>query len=258
MSDWNPNLYLKFDRERTQPAIDLTMKIMMDQPRRIIDIGCGPGNSTNVLMTRWPQAEIIGLDRSQAMIAEAKTKYPAVKWVRADASSDLTGLGRFDIVFSNAAIQWMPDHERLLPNLANMLNANGILAVQVPITDRMPIRIELDKLASSDKWKDHFLALHTQLSMHEPRFYYDIICRLSNEVDLWETQYFHIMNSHADIVKWYSSTGLRPYLDCLENDILRTGFKTDFENSLRLVYPIQADGRILFPFTRIFFTVRKR
>jgi len=254
MSDWKPDLYLQFRNERTQPSIDLAMKIMAEKPRRILDIGCGPGNSTNVLRTRWPQAKIIGLDSSAAMIAEAKAKYPTIEWVCADASGDLAHLGRFDIVFSNAAIQWMPDHKRLLRTLFAMLNPGGVLAVQAPNVARMPVYIELRRLAASDKWKHRLTGLDRPHSRHGARFYYDIICGLSDMVALWETRYFHVMNTHADLVKWYSGTGLRPYLNCLADDALRAGFLADLETALRHVYPIQADGKILFPFTRIFFT----
>ena len=257
MSDWNPNHYLQFDRQRTQPSIDLVTRIMMDAPERIIDIGCGPGNSTNVLKIRWPRAEITGLDSSQAMIAEARTKHPDIGWVQADASGDLSQLGTFDVVFSNAAIQWIPDQERLLPKMFGMLNLGGILAVQVPDTEQMPVYIELNKLAASDKWKNRFIGMKSTHSVHNAPFYYDAICGLSNEIDVWETRYFHVMESHTDIVKWYSSTGLRPYLDCLKDDAPRAEFLEEFENALRDVYRIQADGRVLFPFTRIFFTAKK-
>jgi len=253
VSDWKPDLYLKFAQERTQPSIDLAAKIRTDEPRRILDIGCGPGNSTNVLKARWPQAQVVGLDSSNSMIAEAKAKYPADEWVCADASGDLAQLGTFDIVFSNAAIQWMPDHERLLRHFFKMLNPGGVLAVQVPNTEFMPIYIELGRLAASDKWKGRLAGFTSSHSLHNADFYYNILCKLSGTVDLWETRYFHIMKSHADMVKWYSSTGLKPYLDCLKDETLRAEFLDDFEKALRKVYPVQADGKVLFPFTRIFF-----
>jgi len=257
MSDWKPDLYLHFDKERTQPSIDLTMKIRMDRPQRILDIGCGPGNSTNVLKTRWPRAAITGLDSSNAMIAEAQAKYPTIEWVCADASGDLTRLGAFDVVFSNAAIQWMPDHERLLRRFFNMLNPGGVLAVQVPNVERMPVYTELVKLAASDKWRGRFIGFTNPRFIHGADFYYDIICGLSDTADVWETRYFHVMNAHADIVKWYSGTGLRPYLNRLNDDALCAEFQADFENVLRDAYPVQAKGRILFPFTRIFFMCSK-
>ncbi|MCL2343464.1 MAG: methyltransferase domain-containing protein [Firmicutes bacterium] len=257
MSNWQPNLYLTFGKERTQPSIDLVTKIDHSNPKRIIDIGCGPGNSTNVLKARWEQAEITGLDSSESMIGEAKSKYPGMNWLCADASGDLTGLGLFDVVFSNAAIQWIPNQESLLPKLFGMLNRGGILAVQVPCTKYMPIHTELEKLTSTDQWKPHFSNMASTYSVHTVDFYYDLLCRLTPDIDLWETNYFHIMNTYSDIVKWYSGSGLRPYLDCLTDAKINAEFVKEYENALKDTYPIQADGRILFPFTRIFFIAKK-
>ena len=256
MSDWQPNLYLEFDKERTQPSVDLVTKINIENPGRIIDIGCGPGNSTNVLKARWPNAEIIGLDNSEAMVSEAKSKYPAMSWLCADASGDLTKLGSFDIVFSNAAIQWITNQEILLPKLFGMLNRGGVLAVQVPCTKFMPIHTEVEKLAANDKWRNKFAGMASTYSIHTADYYYDIICNLNEEVDLWETHYYHIMKSHADIVRWFRGTGLRPYLDCLKDNETHTEFIKEYENALKAVYHVQPDGKILFPFTRIFFVVK--
>ncbi|AMP20024.1 hypothetical protein AZF37_01490 [endosymbiont 'TC1' of Trimyema compressum] len=134
MSYWKPNLYLTFKQERTQPSIDLVGKIEKENPLRIIDIGCGPGNSTFVLKNRCPGAEIIGIDNSESMIEQAKEKDNDIQWICKDVQFALSELGTFDIVFSNAAIQWIPDQHLLLQRLFQMLNSGGILAVQVPCT----------------------------------------------------------------------------------------------------------------------------
>ena len=257
MSDWKPNLYLEFGKERTQPSVDLVTRIDVENPKRIIDIGCGPGNSTSILKARWVNAEIIGLDNSEAMINEAKSKYPDIDWFYADASGDLSKLGKFDIVFSNAAIQWMPSHEILLPKLFGILNKGGVLAVQVPCTKYMPMHTEIVKITSTDKWKNYFANMANTYSIHTADFYYNIICNLTKEIDLWQTDYYHIMNAHSDIVKWFSGSGLRPYLDCLKDDDIKTEFLKEYENALQNKYPIQSDGKILFPFTRIFFIAVK-
>lgn len=257
MSDWKPSLYLTFEKERTQPAIDLVMRIDNENPTRIIDIGCGPGNSTNILKTRWTHAEIFGLDSSQAMIDEAKRTYKDISWICIDASNDLTEMGKFDVIFSNAAIQWIPNQDRLLKDWFSLLNRNGSMAVQVPNTENMPVHTELKNLASTEKWKRHFASLTHTYSIHAADFYYNILCGLTDSIDLWVTNYHHVMSSHCDIAKWYSSTGLRPYFDCLQNDSLITDFKNDFEVCLKKVYPLQSNGKILFPFTRIFFIAKK-
>lgn len=258
MSDWQPDIYLQFQRERTQPSIDLAQRVELSSPQRVIDIGCGPGNSTQVLHSRWPQAHIIGLDSSQAMIAEAQAafpqeSYPQLSWIHQDASDSLTHLGSFDLVFSNAAIQWIPNQELLLPRLFDLLNPGGVLAVQVPCTLLMPIRIQLAQLAASPTWKTHFTNMASNHSIHTADFYYNTLSALTPQIDLWVTDYYHLMPSPASLVAWYTSTGLRPYLDCLEDETIRTAFLQDFESALTKVYPPQPNGTILFPFNRIFF-----
>ena len=253
MSDWQPGLYMRFGRERTQPSIDLAGRIGLENPGRILDVGCGPGNSTAVLKAKWPQAQIIGLDNSATMIQDAKTTYTDMEWVCRDASSDLTGLGSFDVVFSNAAIQWIPNQETLLPRLFNMLNDGGVLAVQIPDTGQMPLHVELIRLASSDTWKDRFEGLASMYSVHDAYFYYATLCRLASSLDLWETRYFHVMDDHAAIVTWNSGSGLRTYLDCLTDDESRREFLNQYETLLKDAYPVQPDGRVLLPFHRVFF-----
>ncbi len=181
-SDWKPEWYLRFVKQRTQPAIDLAGRIAAEAPKRILDIGCGPGNSTAVLRNRWPDADVTGLDSSPAMIAQARETDGGVRWICADASGDLRPHGRFDIVFSNAAIQWMPEHGRLLPNFFALLMKGGALAVQVPDTSRMPIHLALQELAGGGKWRFE-LKSGTYSSFSAP-YYYDILSALTTDFDL--------------------------------------------------------------------------
>jgi len=139
MSGWNPGQYLQFENERNKPILDLLGRVGLPCPARVIDIGCGPGNSTQFLAKRWPEAEIVGLDSSGAMLEAARKRLPALHWIECDASQDLSHLGRFDLVFSNAALQWMPDHERLIPGLFALLNPGGVLAAQMPHTNATPL-----------------------------------------------------------------------------------------------------------------------
>ena len=256
MNDWKPELYLKFEKQRTQPSIDLAARISLTAPKRIIDIGCGPGNSTAVLKNRWPNAAITGLDSSPAMIAQAGETDSGIAWVCADASGDLSALGHFDIVFSNAAIQWMPSHETLLTNLFSLVESGGVLAVQVPNTTHMPIHIALRTLVKSEKWQAKLSSITTHATFSAP-YYNDILSTLTPDIDLWETHYHHVMDSHNALVQWYSSTGLRPYLHSLQTEADRGAFLADFEDALKDVYSAQSDGHVLFPFVRIFFIAKR-
>jgi trans-aconitate 2-methyltransferase len=190
------------------------------------------------------------------MIEQAKAGHTGIKWVLKDASEDLSALGKFDIVFSNAAIQWIADQKALLDNMFSILKPGGILAVQVPCTKNMPIQTELNRLVSSQKWCVHFFALKSMHYSHTAGYYYNILSALTGEIELWETDYHHIMDSHADLVQWYKSTGLRPYLDCLRSEALIQEFMKDFHFAISRSYAPQSDGKVLFPFTRIFFTAK--
>jgi len=224
----------------------------MPNPKKILDIGCGPGNSTEVLYNKYPDAYILGVDKSEEMIKTAKTKYPNLDFKICDVSKDLSELDSdFDIVFSNACIQWVPDHEHLLRNMLNLLNENGVLAVQVPMNFNEPIQKTIDELISSEKWKKYIT---------DPRFfytlsqseYYDLLSEISEEFCIWETVYYHVMKSHNDILEWYRGTGLRPYLSVLP-DAEKTVFESELMEALMQRYPKQKNGDIIFRFPRFFF-----
>lgn len=257
MADWNPNLYLKFEKERTQPVKDLISRIDKDQPLRIIDIGCGPGNSTRELQNKWPSAQITGLDSSPNMIEKAKKDLPDIEWIVGDAGGDLSYLGKFDIVFSNAAIQWIPNHERLLNKLFSMLKDEGVLAIQIPNVNEMVINVAVENTAKDVKWQGYLNAFDENMFYDMPEFYYDTMSNLTKEIYLWETFYYHVMSSHEEIINWYKSTGMKPFLDKLPTEVLKKEFENDVLNKIKKGYKIQRDGKVLFPFRRIFFIAYK-
>jgi trans-aconitate 2-methyltransferase len=255
--NWSSEQYLKFKTERTQPAIDLVNRILMDNPRKIIDIGCGPGNSTQVLKSKFPDAYILGVDKSEDMVLSAKSNYPEIDFKICDVSVELSRFnGEFDIVFSNACIQWIPEHNILLKNLLNLLHENGILAVQIPMNNHEPIHKIIGELVTSDKWKEYFKnpRIFYTLSQSE---YYDLLSELSGDFHIWDTVYYHVMKSHQDILEWYRGTGLRPYLDILPEDKKRE-FEEELMGKLKIGYPKQTNGDIIFRFPRFFFTAHPK
>lgn len=257
MADWNSMQYLKFKNERTRPAIDLVNRIYINNPKKIIDIGCGPGNSTHILAQRFPSAYILGIDNSANMIETAKKDYPNLDFKICDASKDLSILGNdFDIVFSNACIQWIPHHSELLKNMMELLKPGGILAVQTPMNYKEPIHKIIGDISTNEKWKSEFTNPRIFYNLTQSE-YYDLLSEISDEFSLWETIYFHNLKSHKDIMEWYRSTGLRPYLDILSDEKKRL-FEQDVFTRVIQEYPIQKNGNIIFRFPRFFFTAKSK
>lgn len=257
MADWNSKQYLKFKNERTQPAIDLVNRIYINNPRKIIDIGCGPGNSTNILAQRFPNAYILGIDNSLNMIETAKRDYPNLDFKICDASKDLSLLDHdFDVVFSNACIQWIPNHSELLKNMIGLLKPGGILAVQTPMNYKEPIHKIIEEIATNEKWKSEFANPRIFYNLTQGE-YYDLLSEISAEFSLWETIYFHNLKSHKDIMEWYRGTGLKPYLDILSEEKKKL-FEQDVFKQVIQEYPIQKNGSIIFRFPRFFFTAKSK
>jgi trans-aconitate 2-methyltransferase len=248
---WNADQYLRFADERTRPCRDLAAAVALAAPRRIVDLGCGPGNSTAVLAARWPAAEIVGLDSSDAMIAAARRDAPERTWILGDIAS-WTGDAPFDLVFSNAALQWVPDHARVYPRLLAQVAVGGALAVQVPCNFDANAHEAMRAIAARPEWRDHFSGGVREWHVHPAPFYYDVLAPHVSRVDLWETEYFHVMPGPAAIVEWYKGTGLRPFLDPLPDAAARQRFLAEYLDAVTTAYPPQSDGRVVFPFRRLF------
>ena len=254
--DWNPELYLKFDKERIQPSIDLVSRINALQVSKIIDIGCGPGNSTQILAQRWPDSKITGIDNSKAMIDKAVNDYPDQEWRLLDAGKDIIS-GKYDLVFSNATIQWIPNHFELLVKFKKILSNGGQLAVQLPLFFDMPIGQSIKRISKNPEWSTVTEKVNDLFTIHRTSDYYDFLSELFGNFELWESNYIHVMDSHHSILEMIRSTGLRPYLDKLDNDENKTDFEEQVLTDIKNDYPLQKDGKVLFPFKRLFFIAKK-
>jgi trans-aconitate 2-methyltransferase len=251
--DWNPDLYLKYRNERTQPSIDLINRIHVDfSPSRIIDIGCGPGNSTQVLAQRWPVSFIVGIDNSTSMIEKAKKDYPNQEWILADAAT-FSSERTYDVVFSNATIQWVPDHEQLIGRFCDLVSERGVLAVQIPKFRDMPLGQAIERVAQKPCWAARTKGCAKLFTYHDYPFYYDLLSKKIRFIEMWETTYIHVLDSQAAILDWTRGTGLRPYLDRISDDAGRQGFEEDVLHEVGKYYPQSENGKVLFPFTRLFF-----
>lgn len=252
MKNWDPASYLRFKDERSLPSRDLIARLSLKAPAEVLDIGCGPGNSTALLCDRFPGAAVTGIDSSPEMIERAKAECPRARFLTADACGDLSSLGAFDLVFANASIQWMPDHDALLRRFFVMLRPGGALAAQVPQYDRMAISRVVDRIAHSARFASYFEHFETGMHDYSEGFYYDVLCGLSNRVEIWSTHYFHVMEDYDAMIGWVASTGMKPYLDRLPPE-WRGIFTDAVREKLACEYPKQKDGKILFPFQRFFF-----
>lgn len=255
-NDWNPELYLKFDKERTQPSIDLVSRISCEKPLKIVDVGCGPGNSTQILYQRWSDADIVGVDNSPAMIKKASTDYPNQRWLLFDAGKDTID-EKFDLIFSNATIQWIPNHDELIKRFSDLLNDRGVLAVQLPLFFDMPLGKAISEIALHPKWEAATKGVKELFTIHDASYYYDQLSKYFSKIDIWTTDYYHIMNEHDAILEMIKPTGLKPYLERLEKESDKQDFERYVFRKIEEDYPTQDDGKVLFPFKRQFFIAER-
>ncbi len=254
MASWDAAQYLKFSDERTRPSRDLASQIAIAKPRRVIDLGCGPGNSTQVLADRWPEAEITGLDSSAEMIARARETQPAQTWI-VQGIEDWAAIEgtAYDVVFSNAALQWVPDHAALLPKLLFRVRSGGAFAMQMPANYGEHVHRVMRDLASSPGWRRWFPSgKATEWHSHSMEFYYDVLAPHASRLNLWETEYLHVLPGAEAIVEWYRGTGMRPYLQAIGDAAEQERFAAEYLAGVRPAYPPRTDGRVLFPFRRLF------
>ena len=256
MADWSAEQYSKFEKERTIPSLDLVNAIETGEVRSILDVGCGPGNSTAVLKKRFPDARIVGVDSSDDMLAAAQKKHPDLAFRKLTVPEELGGIGqKFDIVFSNACLQWIVNHTELLRKLMSLVNDGGVLAVQMPSQEKLPLRKLVQDVAASGTWADK-ISVVKKSNLLAKSEYFDVLSEIASDFRLWETTYFHAMPNHEAIVEWYKGTGLRPYLEPL-SDGDKAAFERDVLCAVEKAYPKQKNGEIIFRFPRLFFVAKK-
>ena len=246
---WNPAQYLKFADTRTRAASDLLARVPLASPGSVVDLGCGPGNSTELLVRRWPQARIIGVDSSPEMLTAARAAMPEISWVEGDVAT-YAPEAPVDLLFANAVLHWLPDHEALLPRLMSCLAPGGALAVQMPMNFDAPAYRLIRELAGTPATSDWRPPL-------APEAYYRILAPDAASVDLWETEYQQVMGGVDDILEWAKGTVLLPYLQGLDEGEAAS-LLSRYREGLAELYPAQPDGQVLFPFKRLFFIVTAR
>lgn len=249
---WDAGLYLRHGKERTQAAIDLAARVQLDRPHRIVDLGCGPGNSTAVLRARWPEAEITGIDQSAEMLDEARRTFPSGDWLRSDIAT-WAPAQPYDLVYSNAALQWVRGHATLIPHLLEQVAQGGALAVQLPAHFDSPLHLRMRQIALDERWRDRMGGAINSLVEEPPAYYYDLLAPRCSHLAMWETEYIQVMESAGAILEFIRGTGLRPYLEALGNDADRERYLRLLAGEVAHDYPQRIDGKVLFPFRRLFF-----
>jgi trans-aconitate 2-methyltransferase len=255
-ADWNPALYKRFEDERTRPARDLLANVPLAVATHVVDVGCGPGNSTELLVERFPNASVMGTDSSDAMLASARERLPKCRFELSDVSTWQPAAAP-DLIFANAVLQWLPNHEVLLPRLLSVLAPGGVLALQMPDNLSEPSHQLMREVAAEAPWASVIGdASRLRAPVLSASGYYDLLARSGARVEIWRTVYQHPLSSPAAIVDWLKSTGLRPFLDPL-SDELRQTFLIEYEARIARAYPAQVDGRSLLAFPRLFVVARR-
>jgi trans-aconitate 2-methyltransferase len=251
MEDWRPEDYLRFNDERTRPARDLLARIPLESPELIYDLGCGPGNSTALLREAYPQAKLVGLDNSLAMLARARKDLPQVEFREADIAA-WPGDSNADLLFANASFQWVPDHVSVLFRLLKGMKAGGVLALQMPDNLDEPSHRLMRETAVTGPWAK---ALRHAAGLREvirtPDEYYTLLKPHCQSLDIWHTAYNHVLDGVQGIVEFVITTGLRPYLDPLDETV-RGKFVDAYRANLAKAYPAVPGGKVLMRFPRIF------
>lgn len=251
MKDWNAELYLRFEDERTRPSRDLLAQVPLTAPRRAIDLGCGPGNSTELIVERYPDAVVSGVDSSPDMLSKARTRLPACDFSLADLST-WAPPPETDLLFANAVFQWVPNHVAVLARLLDALPPGGCLAVQLPDNLDEPSHALMREIAAEGPWTDRLRdAAGARDVPPPPSGYYDALKPLCRRLDIWHTLYNHPLDGPAAIAEWVKSTGLRPFLDPLDAD-QQAAYLDIYLARLAEAYPPLCDGKSLLRFPRLF------
>lgn len=253
---WSSQQYLKFEDERTRPARDLMAQVPLATASRAFDLGCGPGNSTDLLVERFGAANVTGLDSDDNMLVAARQRLPAVTFDKADLL-DWVPDAPVDLLYANAVFQWVPDHVSVLAKLMDHLKPGGVLAVQMPDNLSEPSHLMMEETGLAGPWRQNFEGEKVRRKrLPPPSTYLDRLGPKSLRVDVWHTVYYHPMADATAIVEWVKGTGLRPYLEAAgaEN---RDAFLADYEARIDKAYPPLADGRRLLAFPRFFLVAIK-
>lgn len=248
---WSAEQYSRFENERNRPIKDLLAHLPATEVATAVDIGCGPGNSTELLHARFPAALVSGMDSSEDMIAAARRRLPGLRFEVADIVTWQDNK-RYDLILANAALQWVPDHRTLFPSLIDKLNPGGSLAVQMPDNFEEPAHQLMRSIAAEGTWAAKLADAPKRVAREGAGWYYEHLRNRVRTLDIWRTIYYHPLAGGANaVVEWFKGSGLRPFLDPLEEKE-KAQFLTRYTSEIAKAYPVYDDGSVLLPFPRLF------
>ena len=247
---WDPGQYLAFSGPRMQPAIDLLGRVHAANPASIVDLGCGPGNITPILQQRWPDAILTGVDNSDEMLARAQDAVPGVNFINQDIFT-WEPAQKFDVLFSNAALQWVKDHEILFPKVINLVAPGGVAAIQIPRNFEAPSHTLMTETINAGPWKELLTPVRHDVPTQQPEYYHDLLSPLVKTLDIWETEYLQVLEGENPVAEYTKGSWLMRFLSFLDEP-WKSEFEADYRARILKAYPQRADGRTLFPFRRQF------
>jgi len=253
-STWDPAQYLRFGNERLRPALDLLAQIPLGSADHVVDLGCGPGNVTPILKQRFPTADVLGVDGSPDMLAKARAAAPGCRFETGDFNTWIPSGPpgqKPDLIYSNAALHWVTDHDVLFPRLISLLKPNGVIAIQMPSMHDAPLRALQNEVAKTGPWAPHLANAGFARGLLPTGTYYDVVRPLVKHLDMWETTFLHVLTGENAVTQWAEGSSLRPFLDALPAE-LKQPFRDAYSEALRPHYPRRADGTTLLPFKRLF------
>ena len=253
---WNPQQYLKFSGHRLRPALDLLMRIPDFEVGSVADLGAGAGNVTRLIKERWPGAVVVGVEGSAEMVAAGRKAAPEVEWLHQDLAS-WHPPGHHGLIYSNAALHWLPNHARLFPSLMEKVAPGGILAVQMPRNFGAPSHVLIAETALNGPWRSKLEHLVTPPPVQQPGFYHDLLAPLSENIDIWETEYLQVLEGENPVKEWTKGTWLMQYLDALEGPD-KAAFEAAYAERIAKAYPRNSAGQTLFPFRRLFIVAERK
>ena len=254
-ASWDPAQYLRFSNERLRPALDLLAQVPLVTAAQAVDLGCGAGNVTAILHQRFPGAAVLGVDGSEEMLAKARAAAPGCRFEQGDFATWTPAVPP-DLIFSNAALHWVSEHETLFPRLVSLLAPDGVLAVQMPYMHDEPLRRLQNEIAAAGPWSEHLGEAGYARRLLPVGDYYDLLRPLVGILDMWETTYLHVLHGEDAVVEWAAGSSLRPFLDKLPPGP-REAYRAAYAAALRPHYPRRRDGTTLLPFRRLFILARR-